>query len=749
MKKNLSIAVFLLAASANAFAQTSAKDSLRVVNLQEVQVVSTRATSKTPVAYSNISQKEIQKQNFGLDLPFLLTATPSVLTTSDAGSGVGYTSIRVRGTDATRINITANGIPMNDAESHSIFWVNTPDLASSLEDMQIQRGAGTSTNGAGAFGASINLRTAGIPSKAYAEVSGSYGSFNTHKETVRVGSGLLGNHWAFDARISNIQSDGYRDRATSDLKSYFLQGGYYGENTTLKLIAFGGKEKTYHAWDGISREQLETDRTYNPNGAIKDDNLNKGNIIGFYDDQTDNYEQTNYQLIFNHLFSPEWHLNIALHYTDGFGYYQEYKNGRTLEEYGLKPFYLPENTEAQTKTNLVRQKLVDSGFGGGVFSVDYKKDEKLSASLGGGLNHYSNDHYGKVIWVKNYTEPLNPDHEYYRNNGSKTDGNIYAKANYQITKGLHAYADLQYRHIDYTIDGANDKYDWNKSALRPLAVDKKFDFFNPKVGLNWNINSNHRVYASFSVAQKEPTRNNYTDGDPDSYPKAEKLLDYEAGYTFANHWLTAGANFYYMDYTDQLVLTGALNDIGEALTENVPDSYRMGIELMLGIKPCKWFQWDINATWSKNRIKNFVEKIPIYDGWNLLDVVSVSHKSTRIAFSPDFLLNNRFAFTYQGFEAALQSQFVGKQYMTNAEVEALTLDKYFVSNLNLAYTFKPRKVVKEVTMGVTVYNLFNEEYENNGWASSSYDKDVNHRIDSAGYAAQAGTNVMAHVSFRF
>lgn len=329
MKKNLSAVAFLMAASINIFAQTSAKDSLRVVNLQEVQIVSTRATSKTPVAYSNISKKEIRKQNFGLDLPFLLTTTPSVLTTSDAGSGVGYTSIRVRGTDATRINITANGIPMNDAESHSIFWVNTPDLASSLEDMQIQRGAGTSTNGAGAFGASINLRTAGIPSKAYAEVSGSYGSFNTHKETVSVGSGLIGNHWAFDARVSNIQSDGYRDRATSDLKSYFLQGGYYGENTTLKFITFGGKEKTYHAWDGISRKQLETDRTYNPNGAIKDDNLNKGNTIGFYDDQTDNYNQTNYQLIFNHLFSSEWNLNIALHYTDGFGYYQEYKNGRT------------------------------------------------------------------------------------------------------------------------------------------------------------------------------------------------------------------------------------------------------------------------------------------------------------------------------------------------------------------------------------------------------------------------------------
>ena len=310
------------------------------------------------------------------------------------------------------------------------------------------------------------------------------------------------------------------------------------------------------------------------------------------------------------------------------------------------------------------------------------------------------------------------------------------------------------QNIDYTIDGNNDKYDWSKNALRPLAVDKKFDFFNPKVGLNWNITSNHRVYASFSVAQKEPTRNNYTDGDPDSYPKAEKLLDYEAGYTFANQWLTAGANFYYMDYTDQLVLTGALNDIGEALTENVPDSYRMGIEIMLGIKPCKWFQWDINATWSKNRIQDFVESLPGYhyndDGSSTsLPTIQIKHKDTHIAFSPDFLLNNRFSFNYKGFEAALQSQFVSKQYMTNAEVEELTLDKYFVSNLNLAYSFRPKKVLKEVTIGFTVYNLFNEKYENNGWASSDYTDTLENRGNYAGYAAQAGTNVMGHVSFRF
>ena len=743
MKKMMMMAVALLGAGFPVHAQTSAKDSLKVINLQEVQVVSTRATAKTPVAFTNIGKAELKKVNFGQDIPYLLSITPSTLTTSDAGSGIGYTTLRVRGTDGTRINITVNGIPMNDAESHNLFWVNMPDFSSSVKDMQVQRGAGTSTNGAGAFGASVNMQTEGASMKPYAEFNGSYGSFNTHKETVKVGTGLLNNHWTFDARLSNIGTDGYIDRASVNLNSYYLQGGYFAENTSVKLIAFAGKEKTYHAWGYATKAEMEEHgRRYNPCGEYTGDDNEKH----YYADQMDNYLQKNYQLLFNHTFSTAWNLNVALHYTKGDGYYEEYKEDRSFVEYGLKPF----TTDGKeiSESDLVRQKKMDNKFGGGVFSLNYT-NHRLTASLGGGINQYRGNNFGKVTWVKNYIGALSPDHEYYRNQSKKTDGNIYLKASYDLTGGLSAYADLQYRHIDYTIDGANDKYDWNKSALRPLAVDKKFDFFNPKVGLNWNINSNHRVYASFSVAQKEPTRNNYTDGDPDSYPKAEKLLDYEAGYTFANHWLTAGANFYYMDYTDQLVLTGALNDIGEALTENVPDSYRMGIELMLGIKPCKWFQWDINATWSKNRIKNFVENIPIYDGWNLLDVVSVSHKSTRIAFSPDFLLNNRFAFTYQGFEAALQSQFVGKQYMTNAEVEALTLDKYFVSNLNLAYTFKPRKVVKEVTMGVTVYNLFNEEYENNGWASSSYDKDVNHRIDSAGYAAQAGTNVMAHVSFRF
>lgn len=761
MKKIGLMAIALLGAGITVHAQTSAKDSVKVVNLQEVQVVSTRATAKTPVAFTNVKKEQISKQNFGQDIPFLLSTTPSVLTTSDAGAGVGYTTIRVRGTDATRINVTANGIPMNDSESHAIFWVNTPDFASSLEDMQIQRGAGTSTNGSGAFGASINMRTQSISSKPYAEVSGSYGSFNTHKETVKVGTGLINKYWAFDARLSNIQSDGYRDRASSDLKSYFVQGGYFGENTTIKFITFGGKEKTYHAWDGISKEQLENDRTYNPNGVILDDNKGKGNPIGFYDDQMDNYRQTHYQLLLNHIFSLAWNLNIAFHYTNGFGYYQEYKNGRSLEEYGLKPFYLPGNSEPQKKTNLVRQKLVDSNFGGGIFSLNYQ-NEKLNASFGGGLNRYSNDHYGKVIWVKNYTEQLDPEHEYYRNTGGKTDGNIYLKANYQLIGGLSAYADLQYRYIHYTIDGDNDKWDFTATPerLQRLDVKENFSFFNPKAGLFWQINPNHSAYASFSVAQKEPTRNNYTDGMFDKYPKAEKLLDYELGYTYRNEWVTAGVNLYYMDYTDQLVLNGKTNDIGEAMAENVKDSYRMGIELALGAKFNDWLRWDINGTWSKNRIKDYTGYVydeslvngEIVD--NLWTQTAIKGGNSPISFSPSFIGNSLITLGSNGLEISLQSQYVSRQYLDNFGTKENSLDAYFVSHLSASYSFKTRHT-KGITIGATVYNLFDTKYETNGYSQSvalyeNGDKTKPYvtKHDPRFYP-MAGTNILTHITFRF
>ncbi|MCD8031173.1 MAG: TonB-dependent receptor [Bacteroides sp.] len=744
------------------YAQLPQTDSLQLIRLQEVEVVSTRATTKTPVAFTDVTREQISQQNFGKDIPFLLSSTPSVLTTTDAGAGVGYTSIRVRGTDASHINITTNGIPMNDAESHAIYWVNTPDFASSLEDIQIQRGAGTSTNGAGAFGATINMRTQGISSRPYAELSGSYGSFNTHKETVKIGSGLIRDKWGFDARLSNIGSDGYRDRASADLKSCFLQGGYYGGNTTVKFITFGGKEETYHAWDGISKEMLKTNRRYNPNGEIKRD----GEVIGFYDNQIDYYRQMNYQLLVNHIFSPAWNLNVAFHYTDGYGYYEEYKNDRTLVEYRLTPFEL--NGDTIEKQNLVRRKLVDSDFGGGVFSFNYARN-RLSASLGGGLNFYINDHYGKVMWVENYLGDLDPGQEYYRNTGKKTDGNIYAKANYELLPNLNGYLDLQYRYIHYKIDGDNDKWDWTASPgqLQKLNVNETFHFFNPKAGLVWQFHPRHSAYASFSVAQKEPTRNNYTDGLFTQRPKAEKLFDYELGYTYQGEWMTAGANLYYMDYTDQLVLNGQLNEIGEAVAENVKDSYRMGIELSAGFRFTGWLRWDVNVTFSRNRIKNYTEYLSdVNENWKDMYTTDwgISQTTrhignTPISFSPDFMGNSTFTFRHKGWEAAFQSQYVGKQYLNNSGSKECTLDRYFVNHLSLSYGFR-LPGIRSASVGLTIYNLFNARYESNGYTSgyavyegtdsqkTSHSK-LAYTSYYAAYYPNAGTNVLAHLTLRF
>ncbi|KAA6328196.1 iron complex outermembrane receptor protein [termite gut metagenome] len=733
------------------YAQSVQSDSLRVITLQEVQVVSVRAAAKTPVAYVNIGKEEIERQNFGQDIPFLLFSMPSVLTTSDAGAGVGYTSIRVRGTDASRINVTANGIPMNDAESHGVYWVDMPDFASSLEDMQVQRGAGTSTNGAGAFGASINMRTQATPVKAYTELLGSYGSFNTHKKTIKVGSGLLAEHWAFDLRLSNIQSDGYRDRASSDLQSYFIQGGYYGEASTIKFISFGGNEKTYHAWDGISREMLNTDRRYNPNGEIE----RNGEVAGFYDDQTDNYRQTYYQLLYNHIFSPAWNLNVALHYTNGFGYYQEYKNRRTLVEYALAPYEI--NGAMVKKAGLVRQKLVGSGFGGAVFSLNYN-DDKLYTSIGGGANRYTNDHYGKVIWVENYIGTLDPSHEYYRNDGTKDDANIYAKANYEVGGGVNLYADLQYRYINYKVNGNNDKWDWTASPehLQTLNIDESFSFFNPKAGAFWQINPHNSAYVSLSVAQKEPTRNNYTDGLLTQYPKPEKLFDYEWGYTYRNACFTAGINIYYMDYTDQLVLNGKLNEIGEPMAENVKESYRAGIELSVGAKLTNWLRWDVNGTWSRNRIRDYTEYLSDYDdSWNDLYTQTECHLGNiPIAFSPSFTGNSSMALNYKGWEASLQSQYVSRQYLDNSGSKENSLDASFVNHLHVGYTFQ-LSATKSITIGATIYNLLNEKYETNGYSMTAAlykngDKTNQPEISNdPRFYPMAGTNALVNVVLKF
>ena len=751
MKNLTTLAVALLMGIGTVHSQNVDQDSVRTIALEEIEVLSTRANEKTPIAFTNINSAQLATANHGLDLPFLLLNTPGVLTTSDAGAGVGYTGIRIRGTDATRISVTANDIPMNDAESHTIYWVNTPDLASSLTDIQVQRGVGTSTNGAGAFGGSINLRTQSFSPQNYAEVSGSYGSFNTHKETVKVGTGMLSHHWAADLRLSHIGSDGYRDRASSELKSYFAQLGWFTDSTIVRFITFGGKEDTYHAWDGISRDQLKTDRTYNPNGEIKRD----GQVVGFYDDQKDIYQQVHYQILAEHRFLRHWKAVLGLHYTDGEGYYQEYKNARTLKEYLLEP--VETATGTLKKSSLVRRKAVESDFLGGVAALKYV-NEHVKATLGGGWNTYSNDHYGRVLWVENYTAALNAEHEYYRNTGKKRDGNIFVKGIYELGHGLSAYADLQYRHIHYTIKGDNDKWDWTASPehLQTLDIDETFNFFNPKAGINYEFMRGHRAYASVAVAHKEPTRNNYTDGLFLEHPRAERLVDWELGYNFTSPKFSAGVNFYRMNYKDQLVLNGKLNEIGEAMAENVPHSYRMGVELMAGWQIMPWLRWDANACISQNRIQDYVGYVSDYDNeWNeMWTQTAIECGNTTIAFSPSFIGNNAFTFNYKGFGATLQTQVVSRQYLDNMERRDDSLDGYMVNNLHLNYTFTTPHT-REVIIGASIYNLFDTKYETNGYSMTA--AVYNGSDKSSGYSLvsdprfypMAGINALGHITLKF
>lgn len=731
----------------------SDKSFMSIVDMEKVSVSSTRAGENTPIAHTDMSKEEIRERNNGLDMPFLLTSTPSVVVTSDAGAGIGYTGIRIRGTDATRINVTLNGIPMNDAESHGLFWVNTPDLAASLEDIQIQRGVGTSTNGAGSFGGSINMRSELFGSDPFLSVSGTYGSYGTHRESIDLGTGFIGNsRWAFNTRLSNIGSDGYLDRASTKLKSYFFQAGYFGQTTTLRFINFGGKEETYHAWNGISQDEIdEFGRKYNSSGAIEDEN---GDVIGFYKDQTDNYIQSNYQVLLNQYLATGLSLNAGLHYTSGDGYYEEYKNGRSLEEYGLTPFLDPATSTMVTESNLVRQKKMDNWFGGGTFSLDYQSN-RLTASFGGAANKYDGDHFGKVIWVQNYAgdASFQPDHEYYRNNGKKVDYNVYLRADWAATEKLSLYGDLQYRHIDYKIKGANDNWDWNNSEMQVLDIDENFDFFNPKAGVNYRFCPNFNAYASVAVAHKEPTRNNYTDADLSKMPKRERLLDYEAGVNYRSDRFIAGANFYYMDYRDQLVLTGKVNHIGEPLSENVRDSYRAGIELTAGAKITDWLRWDVNATFSRNRIKGYTEYLDDVDA-NFKGLYTQTANyvgNTDIGFSPEVLAGSLITARYKGARLALQSNYVGKQYLSNAGQKEIRLDDYFVNNLRVDYTFKLPSV-KSVNVGVSVNNIFDEKYSSNGFAWSANvisAPGVEARADIPYYFPQARTNVLANITLNF
>lgn len=696
----------------------------------EIIVAGTRAGSKVPVAYTDVSSEEIKIRNMGQDIPYLLSLTPSLVSTSDAGTGVGYTNFRIRGTDANRINITINGIPLNDAESHGVWWVNMPDFASSLENVQVQRGVGTSTNGAGAFGASINMQTNALQPEASAEWNSATGSFNTWKNTVSASSGLLNDKFTVDARLSKITSDGYIDRGSSELKSYFLSGAYYGPNALLKVNIFSGQERTYQAWNGVPSELLSTNRTYNSAGEYTDAN----GKTHYYDDEVDNYQQDHYQLIYSQKLNEHLNLNAALHYTYGRGYYEQFKEDEDLEDYLMLPTIV--NGETLSTSDLIRRKWLDNDFYGMTFSLNHT-GTRMDFTFGGAWNRYDGRHFGKVLWAQNFG-PNQQNHEWYRSNGEKTDYNLYGKANFRFSDKLNGYLDMQYRHINYEIEGEDDD-------LRNLTQSHQFDFFNPKIGLFYSPSEAHDMYLSYARANREPNRSNYTDANPAGpQPKAETLNDFEAGYTFKAANFTAGASIYYMHYKDQLVLTGAINDVGGPVMTNAAKSYREGIELMAGWKINARLQWNASATFSRNKIKNFTEYVDDWDTWGQR---AFYLGKTDIAFSPKLLANSTVSWK-PTTQLALNfiSQFVDDQFIDNTANEDRKLDAYFVNNLKVDYTVKSN-LFEALSFSLMVNNLFDAEYESNAWVYSYFYGGERYKLD--GYYPQAGINVMAGMNIRF
>lgn len=681
----------------------------------EVIITATRAGEKTPTAFTNVSKKEIREINLGQDIPMLLDATPSVITTSDAGAGIGYTGIRIRGTDMTRINITVNGIPLNDAESHGVFWVNMPDFASSVDDIQIQRGVGTSTNGAAAFGASINMQTLKLNAKPYAEISNSYGSFNTLKHTVSLGTGLLEGKWAVDGRLSKLSTDGYVDRAFSDLKSFYISGSYYGKKSMLKLNVFSGKEYTYQAWNGIPKDSLKTNRTYNSYT---------------YENETDNYQQDHYQLHYSYQLNRNLNFNTALHYTKGSGYYEQFKDSRSFADYKLNDVII--GVDTITETDLIQQKWLDNDFYGITYSLNYDKN-KIRASLGGAWNKYDGDHFGKVIWA-NFSSNSEINHQWYFNNGLKTDFNIFAKINYQIIEKLSLYGDLQYRQIDYDIKGEHDD-------LRDLTQKHNYSFINPKVGAFYEFNDKHKTYLSFAIGNREPSRGSFRDADANQIPKAETLYDYELGYNFNLPKLLLSCNIYYMDYKDQLVLTGKINSVGDAIMINVPESYRAGIEVTAALQIIDKLKWSVNTTISRNEIRKITEYVNEYDAnWEFISQATKTFSTTDISFSPSIISNSQLSYeVFNNLNIIFTSKYVGEQFIDNTSNKERIIDAYFVNNLRLNYTFKT-KFIKEIGLNLMVNNIFNEEYESNAWVWNYYLDGK--RYADFGYFPQAGINFL-------
>lgn len=701
--------------------------------LEEVVVTGTRAKKDGVFAKQDIKKEDIQQLNLGQDLPLLINQATSVVTSTDAGNGVGYTGIRIRGTDPTRINVTINGIPVNDAESQSVYWVNTPDFASSVQSVQIQRGVGTSSNGQGAFGATLNLQTESLNSKPYAEINTSVGSFNTLRNTVKIGTGLINEKWSFDGRLSKITSDGYIDRASSDLQSQYLSGGYYAKNDIIKFIYFGGKEKTYQAWNGVSEENLISNRTYNYTGAYTDA---KGQTK-FYENETDNYWQDNYQLHWTKAISEKWMTNFAVHYTRGKGYFEQYQENDRLSKYNLKDIILSDGSSIK-HTDLIRQRWLDNHFGGFIFSANYVSNKNLDLTFGGGYNVYDGDHFGKVIWAR-FMSDGNINHEYYNDNAVKKDGNIYSKATYNINERLNVYGDLQLRYLDYQFVGFNEE-------LRNDDQKVQYLFFNPKVGFTYKTSQNMQLFASFSVGSREPNRRDFTRSSPETRPRPEYLYDLELGWKYADRKANYGITVYNMSYKDQLILTGQINDVGDYTRTNVRNSYRRGIEFETGYALNYKVQLTFNTTASINKIKIFEEFLDVYDGdFNYLEQKKLSYQNTDIAFSPSVISALGIQIKpVSWLNILINNKYVGRQYLDNTQQTSRSLNPFFTTDAMFSSVLKVKNL-KEVKINLLINNLWNALYENNGytygWIMEGKRQDHNFYFPQAGINGLLGLTV--------
>ena len=732
MIKKIQILSILTFLACNIIAQASDSITFKK-NLDEVSVNALRANDKTPMAFTNISKSEIKKSNLGQDLTYLISLTPSVVTTSDAGAGIGYTGLRIRGTDPSRINVTINGIPVNDSESQGVWWVNMPDFASSLDNIQIQRGVGTSTNGAAAFGASINLKTLALNKKAYTITNNSIGSFNTLKNNIEFGSGMLNNKFTFDGRLSRISSDGYIDRATSDLKSLYLQGAYFGKKSVLKAIVFSGQERTYQAWNGVPKKYLDTNRTFNSYT---------------YENEVDNYNQTNYQLHYNEQLNSKTNIHLATHYTHGEGYFESEKLNQNLADYGLNNILIGSDTISST--DLVRRKWLNNDFGGITYSINHKND-LVNLVVGGANNVYSGQHYGNVIWAQYMSNGLY-NHQYYKNIATKYDNNIFVKTNFQASEKTSLFLDLQSRNIEYEFNGSD--IDGN------IGVQEvKLDFFNPKFGLSHKMNEEQLLYGSFAVANKEPNRSDYIESSPNSRPLHETLYDTEIGFKYSTKDFKFNANAYIMNYDNQLIKTGEINDVGYFTSENVKKSFRRGIEIEGSILLSKKLAWAANMTLSENKIDTFIQYI---DSWDTGGQQETIYTETDLAFSPSIIWASQLTYNFQdNLSLDFITKYVGEQFIDNSSSEDRKLDDYLVNNLRLSYSFNS-KIFNYARLSLQINNLFDEEYVSSAWiyrfVSNGYDpSEDDHYVtkgsdggyNMAGYFPEATRNYLIGLTLGF